>query len=120
MVERLLQELPGADDVGRHEGRRSVDRAVDVCLGGKVDNRLRPKFREERRHERTIANVAVSEHQPRIVCDRRERRPAAGVGEFVEDDDAAAARAEPMADEPTAEKSRSTGDEIVSNSILHS
>ena len=49
VLARALEQPERADDVGLDERRRAVDRAVDVGLGGEVDDRARPVPRQQRR-----------------------------------------------------------------------
>ena len=37
-VQRALQQVQGADDIGLHESRRAVDRTVHMAFGREVDD----------------------------------------------------------------------------------
>jgi hypothetical protein len=57
-----------------------------VRFGGKVDDGVRPMLRQKPGHQFTIADVAVHEHVPRVVMQRRQRVRVAGIGQFVQID----------------------------------
>ena len=101
---RPLEQAHRSEHVRVDELLRAEDRAVDVGLGGEVDDRVAAG--SGARDRVRIGDVALDE----LVLDAFEVRRVAGVRELVEDDDVGAALREPphevRADEPGA-----TGDE---------
>ena len=85
---RLEQDVD-ADHASRQERLGVEDRAVDVRLGGEVDDGV--GVRHERLDHRRVGDVAAHERESRrhlrVVADRREVRLVAGVGQLVEDGD---------------------------------
>ncbi len=73
-----VEQRPGADQVGAGEGVLIVDRAVDVGLGGEVDDRVAALHRLA--HDRRVLDRSDDELD--VV---RQVLAAAGVGELVED-----------------------------------
>jgi hypothetical protein len=78
-----------ADHPGPEERRGIEDAAIDVRLGGEVDDRV--GVSHERSDEVPIGNVALDEAEPhrqlRVGLDRGEVGPVAGVGQLVDDGD---------------------------------
>src|SRR5262245_28032692 len=56
-----LQQVKRAFDVGSHEGRGSVDAAVDMALGGEVDERARPMLSKQSIDQLAVTNVTAHE-----------------------------------------------------------
>jgi hypothetical protein len=109
-----LQQDVDAHHVRPQEVDRLQDRAVDVRLGGEVDDGVH--IGHQRGHDLRVRDVAHDEPQPggllRVRFDRREVGPVACVGQLVEDDDlGAVAAGEDVADEARADEARSAGDE---------
>ena len=100
MVEQHLRP----EDVRDDELRRADDRAVDVRLGGEVDDRLAAL--RSLRHGLRVGDVALVE----LVLDAVEVGAVAGVGELVEDDHLVAGRREAV-DEVRADEPGAAGDE---------
>jgi hypothetical protein len=88
-----------------------VDRPVDVRLGGEVDDRARPVFRQQRTDGAGIADIAAHEQVPFIAGKRRQASHVAGVRELVEIDERLAVLREPVEDEIGADESGAAGDE---------
>ena len=91
-------------DIGRDEIGGAVDRAIDVRLRGKVDDRPRPVSIQQARDKLGIADVAAHENVAGVIGDACEIVEIAGVREFVETDDRAASKAEPVENEIRADK----------------
>ena len=85
MLARRLAEHGRAPDVRLDECQGIHERAVDMCLGGEIDDRV--SLRRERVDELHIADVAMHESVPRLPHELREVGQVAGVGQFVEDGD---------------------------------
>ena len=103
-VARVVEQHLRAEHVGEDELGRAEDRAVDVRLGGEVDDRL-AALRRARDRVR-VGDVALVE----LVLDAFEVRAVARVGQLVEDDDVVAARGE-ATDEVRADEPGAAGDE---------
>ena len=56
-----FEEAEGADDIRLDEVFRTMDAAVDVRFGGKIDDGAGAVFGEQVRHEVEVADVAVDE-----------------------------------------------------------
>ena len=84
-----LEQDVDADDPGRQERLGIEDRAVDVRLGGEVDDRVGAV--DQRPDDGRVGDVAADEAEPggllRVVTDRAEVGLVAGVGQLVEDGD---------------------------------
>jgi hypothetical protein len=81
-----LEEDVDADDAGAQERLGVQDRAVDMGLGGDVDDGV--GLGHQRPDDRRIRDVADDEGEPScLLGSSRPRRgsPAAGVGELAED-----------------------------------
>ena len=86
VLERRAQQAVRADHVGRDEHRGAEDGAVDVRLGGEVDDCIGAVVGQQGADERRVADVAVHEHVLRIGTQVAQVFEAAGVGEQVEVD----------------------------------
>src|SRR5665213_2468195 len=106
-----IDQREGGDDVGVDERRRAMDRAIDMRLGGEVDDRARPVLREESGDQRAVADVAVHEHVARVGRKAREVGGIAGVSQLVEIDHTLVLRGQPVEDEIGADEARAAGDE---------
>ena len=67
MVEDRVEEVLRLDDVGLDEDGWPVYGAVDVRLGGEVDDRRGPVSGEQPRHEVPVADPAVYEDVVGVV-----------------------------------------------------
>ncbi len=100
----LLEQHLRPEELGAAEIRRPEDRAVDVRLGGEVDDRVAAacgaldvfRYRDVALHE-----LELAERQVRLVP---------GVGQLVEDDDVLTAPQQPL-DEVRADEAGAAGDE---------
>ena len=105
-----------ADDAGPKERLRVEDRAVDVGLGGDVDDGVGAV--DERPDDVRVRDVALDEREAGgllgIALDGREVRAVAGVGELVEHGHARpVVAAEDLADELAADEAGAAGDQEV-------
>ncbi len=96
------------------ERLRIEDRAVDVRLGGEVDDRVGAV--DQRPDDGRVGDVAADEAEPRgllrVVADRGEVGLVAGVGQLVEDGDlGAVAAGQDVADVARADEPGTAGDE---------
>jgi len=119
-----IEEGVGAHDVGAHEGFRAEDGAVDVALGGEVDDRVDLVLGKEALDEGAVADVTLDKHIAALGAGFFRRLPiarldvgevfeVARVGEGVEIDDAPRkiwAPEEPV-DEVRADEAGAAGDE---------
>src|SRR5690606_39179029 len=62
-----LQQRQGSTGIGVEEGRRTVDRTVDVRLRRQVIDRRRALFSEEAGERYAVGNVRLDEAVARIV-----------------------------------------------------
>ena len=82
---RRFEQHPGAPDVGLDEGTGVEDRAVDVRLGGEVDDGV--GLRDERLDDVGVGDVALHEREARTVAEVGDVARVARVGQLVEDGD---------------------------------
>src|SRR5205823_3576026 len=104
VVARVVEQHLRPEHVGGDELGGTEDRAVDVRLGGEVDDRLAAGGGVGDRLR--VGDVSL----PELVLDALEVGPVPGVGQLVEDDDVLAGRGE-TADEVRADEAGSTGDQ---------
>src|ERR1041385_1567333 len=114
---RLLEQDEDAEDVGFDERVRAHERAVDVGLGGEVDDdvdaaAIHPLVRLG--HVRGLGDVAVHEAVILLPLVLGEVLADAGVGELVEVDDAGvvAVLVEQETDEVRTDETGAAGDEV--------
>jgi hypothetical protein len=108
---RDLKHIVGADHVGRDERSRIVDRAVDVGLGGKMDNRVRPFRREQGTQTRRVADIRADEAVARVAGGFRHVGKIAGIGEAVRVHGRHAGPGDEAADDRGADEAGATRDE---------
>src|SRR6266481_5248628 len=107
----FFKQTECAVDIGADEIIGTVDGAVDVALGGEVNNGARLFAPQQVAQEITIDDVALLET---IVCVRLDGTQVveiARVGQLVEIQDAGRFRGDPLENEVRANKARATGDE---------
>ena len=61
VFEAGLQKAIGAQDIGLHEGRGTVDRAIDVRLGGQMHEQIGLFAPQELRHRRPVTDIKMVE-----------------------------------------------------------
>ena len=110
MLTRSFEEGGGAEDVGLEEGRRSGNGAVDMGLGGEMNDGLGTKVLEGGADGRGITDVGLGKVVGGVEIEVGKRLGAGRVGEFVEVQDFVAAGDE-QANEIDADKAGTTGDE---------
>ena len=81
-----LEEDEGADDIGLDKGSGAVDGAVDVTLGGKVDDGPRPVLPQEGRDELPVTYITLDKGVAFVAAEAGQALEVAGVGEEVEVD----------------------------------
>jgi len=106
-----FEQMEGADDVGLDEVFRAVDGAVDVALGGEVDDGARLLFGEQFADQGAVADVALDEDVALVAVQAGEVLQVAGVGEFVEIEDRLVVLSQPVEDEVRADEAGAAGDE---------
>src|SRR5262245_5669294 len=98
------EEPSRPDDVRLDERLRPVDRAVDMALGGEVDDDVRIEDLESTFERETVADVSLNEAVPLVTRDGIERAQVAGVGQLVEVQHAMIARLDQVSDERRADE----------------
>ena len=106
-----LEHHKRADDVGVNEGTRSIDRTIDVRLGGKIDHRVRPVIRKYPRHGVAIRDVGADERHAPIFQGAVEVEQAPRVGELVDHNDAVGGAIERVPNEVGTDEARAACDE---------
>ena len=81
---RRLEQRGGAGDIGRDEGRRAVDRSIDMAFGGQMQNGVWLMTGENRGQFRGVPYVGPLEDMARMMRDARDVRQRAGIGQGVE------------------------------------
>ena len=104
-----LEQDERAERVGPHERVGLGDRAIDVRLGGEVDDRV--GARDCAGNSGRILDRPLEEREARVVLDVAEILVAPGVGQLVEDDDLVLARAQSHAHEVRADEAGAAADE---------
>src|SRR5262245_37609820 len=105
IVERGLEQYVGADDVGRDEGARPVDRAVDMALSREMHDDVGPEELKCVGHRAGVADVGLEEAVARTSRDGLQRLEVPRIGQFVDDEHIAAACDE-VADDGRADEAR--------------
>lgn len=67
VIARACEQAEGADDVGRDEVIRAVDRPVDMGLGGKVDNCAGANACKQALYQFDVTDVAADECEPLVA-----------------------------------------------------
>ena len=111
VCQRGIEHDVGADDVGLDEGAWAVDRAVDMALGGKMDDRVRCERRKGRRHCPPIADVGLKQAVALVRGHLFQRVGARGIGQFVEVEDLMSLLAHQHPHEGGADEARAAGDQ---------
>ena len=104
----------GAHDVGLDERLGRIDGAVDVGLGGEVDDGVDRVVGQEARDEGVVADVALREDVPRVAGEVGQVGGIAGVGERVEVDEPGqrgAGLGQALPDEIGADEAAAAGDQ---------
>ena len=79
-----LQQRGGADHIGLDEGRRAVDRAVDVRLCGEVHDRIGAERAEEPFQRGAVADVGLREAVAHMRVNVTQRGEVTRVGERIQ------------------------------------
>ena len=101
--------MKGADNVSLDEIARTMDRAVDMALGGKVDDGAGAVLGQQSTNQRGLANVAAHEDMPHITLQTGEILQIARVGELVKIDDGLVVLVQPVENEVGADKPGTAG-----------
>ena len=83
---RALEHLEGTNDVGFNEVARAINGPVDMALGGKIHDPVRPVVGIDPRHRRGVRDVADHELAHRRI-QPRQALAMPSVGQLVEHDD---------------------------------
>src|SRR5439155_7474394 len=85
---RHVEQHLRADDVGENERTRAHDAAIDVSLGGEVDDLGDAVLVEDGGNQIAVADVALDEGEALLVAEEIfEIGEISGVGELVEGDE---------------------------------
>ncbi len=108
---RGLQQAVRADDVGHHERIRTGDRAIDMALGGEMDDRVDRMIGNDAADQLGIADVADDELD---LGDVIEVGAIARIGERIEHHDLVVRRdAAPVMHEVRPNKTRAARDDQI-------
>jgi hypothetical protein len=72
ITKRLLQQDESANDVGRDELRRAVDRTIDVAFRGQVQNDVWLEIGQRGSHLCRVSDIGTNKSEPRMILDRRQ------------------------------------------------
>ena len=108
---RLFQQRPRAKDIGLHEFRRALDRAVDVALGREVHDGARAVSGQQLAHELPVADVALHEAVALVAAHGIHIAQIARIGELVEIDERLPGFTNRGDDVVGADKTGAAGDE---------
>ena len=111
VLARGLEQHEGAVDIGAQEGLGTVDRPVDMALGGKVHDRARAVLGQQAVDQRTVGDVAAHEMVPGIALDGGQIFEVAGIGQRVEADDRLAGGTQPLEHEVGTDETCCASDE---------
>jgi len=114
---RGLEQHERADDVRVDERPRAVDRPIDVRLGREIQAGVRRVVLEDARHRRLIGDVGLDERHARRADGPLEVEQAAGVGQFVDDDEAVGGVRERVMNQVGADEPGSPRDEKCGHSL---
>jgi hypothetical protein len=106
-----LKESEGADDVCLDELGRPMNGAIDMGLGGKVDDGPRLMLCKELRNEFGIANIATDEGMAGIPLQGGEVLEVARISELVEINDGVVLKSDPVEDEVGTDEAGAAGNE---------
>ena len=84
---RCLEQAEGAHDVGLGEGERVFDTAVDVGLGGEVDNAVNMLVLHQFEDSVEVADIHPDKLVVGLILDILQVGEIAGVSQLVEIDD---------------------------------
>jgi hypothetical protein len=107
--ERGLEEFVGLDHIGLYKGLRTVDGAVDVRLGGEVDDGRGTILAEQAVDQPAVPYPPLYEDVVGVIRDRRQGVGVAGVGQGVEIDHPVVS--DRTQDEVASYKASAAGDE---------
>src|SRR5271166_3698530 len=91
---RRFEQPVSSDDIGLDESFRTRNRAIDVALGGKMENCVRLMRCEYRLDGCTITNIRAFQDVAATIGGRLERFRVGGVSELVDIDNEGAGRAD--------------------------
>src|SRR5262245_38365583 len=111
MPQGLLQQDKCTYDVGLDECDRTVDRTVDVALGGQIHHQIGPVGLEQATKPWSVANVRVLEPVAGMVRGIRDRVRIGGVGQLVDIDDPCGGFAQQRANGGRADEARAPSHE---------
>jgi len=106
-----FEQVEGADHIGLDKLARTMDRAIDMRLGRKVDHRTRLVLSQQLFNQRPIANIATHKNVPCIATQRLERIQIARVGELVEVNHRLIALRQPVQNKIAADKTGCASDQ---------
>src|SRR5690606_19208649 len=101
----------GSVDVGADELAGAADRAVDMALGGKMQDPAGAVLGQQGRHAVLVADVRLHENVGGILAHSREILAVASVSELVDVDHRPEAGGKPVEDEIGSDEAGAAGDE---------
>ncbi len=104
-----FEQGEGAVHVGAHEVARAVDGAIDVALGGEMDDGAGLVLGKQAVDQLTVADVALHEDMPRVALQGGEVLQVARVGEGIQIDHRLVAHREPVQYEVCADEAGAAG-----------
>ena len=106
-----FEQGEGADDIGVDKFACAVDAAVNMAFGGQVHHGAGLVFGEDALERGAVADIGLLEGVARVAGHGGKRLQVAGVGEFVEINDALVGVLDQVADKGGADKAGTAGDE---------
>ena len=111
MGQRRFQQCERADDIRRNKIGRAVNGAINVALGGEMNDGCGSMLAQQPIHQFPIANIALDKHMPRIAFQGRQVGGIAGIGKLVERNHAASRVTQNRQDKIRADETGSAGDQ---------
>ena len=111
MGQRGFEQRVGADQIGVDEGRGTVDRAVDMALGGEVQHGVRLLLAEDGIEAGAVADIDLVVAMTVAHAGLAQRFEVAGIGELVDVGYAPIGIGHDVADHGRADETGAAGDE---------
>ena len=115
-----FQQMKAAQQIVLDEGRRGIDGAVHMGLGGQMQHGGRAMLRQQGVHGLTIADIGLNEAVTRRPAGLGDRRRRAGIGQPVHIDHAPAGRGHQPADHRRADEAGPAGHQDAAPLAAHS
>ena len=82
-----LQHRECTHHIGTCEGKRVLDRAVDMAFGSEMDNTIDVSLRHQSENSVEVAHIGFDERIVRLILDVLKVSEVAGIGKFIDVDD---------------------------------